>query len=154
MGFHLFDLRCLDCLWSLESVVLEQALLNSAIWELHPPNAVLDASLPLAFVARAIFPVHFSIAMPLVVLVAPLVVVSTFPSELTHAVLFVILVLPFIHVAILSIESLAPLASTVLQSVLEFSNIYTSIFPLVLALALRLAVAIGAREDVPVCENV
>ena len=150
MSFHLFDLWRLDSLRSLERIVLEQALLDPAVGELHPPYAVLDASLPFTLVARPIFPVHLSIAVPLVILVASLIVVTTFPGELAHSVLLVIFILTFIHVASLGIESLAPFASSVLQSVLKFSNIDASIFPLVLALAFGFTVAISARKNVSV----
>ena len=115
---------------------------------------MLDSAFPLTFIARSIFPVHLSIAVSFIIFVAAFIKVAAFPGELTHSVLLVIFILTFIHVASLGIESLAPFASSVLQSVLKFSNIDASIFPLVLALAFGFTVAISARKDVSVCKYV
>ncbi len=80
--------------------------------------------------------------MPLVVFVATFVEVSTLPGELTHAVFLIIFVLSLVHVAVLCIESLSPFAPSVLEPILEFSDVNASILPLVLSLPLWLTVAI------------
>ena len=99
---------------ALERVVLEQTFFDTTVRELHAASSVLDTVTPLALVAAAILPEHFTVAVPLVVLVAALVVVARFPSEETHSVFLVVLVAAFILVAVLVIESLLPLAAAVL----------------------------------------
>ena len=109
---------------------------------------------PLALVAGTIFPEHLSVAVSLVVLVAALVEVATLPGEHAHAILLVVLVLALVHVAVLVVEPLFPLALSVLQTVLEFTDVDTPVFPLVLALAFWLALGVGACEAVAIGEDI
>lgn len=147
------NLWCLH-LGSLEGVVFEKTFLDATVWELHPTRPILDSSDPLALVARAIFPVHFSVAVSLVILVAALVVIPALPREHSHAILLIILVCTFVHVAILVIESFLPLALAVLQAVLELSNVDASVFPLVLTLTFGLAKVVSSGEAVAIREDI
>jgi len=90
----------------------------------------------------------------LVIFVTALVLVSTFPREGAHAVLLVVFIRPFVGVAILSIESLFPLAFAVLEAFFELAHIDTAVLPLVLAVAFWLSELVGAREHVSVGKNV
>ena len=66
--------------------------------------------IPLALVTGAILPVHLTIAMSLIVLVAALVIVARLPGKQSHAILLVIFVGALIHVAVLVVEALLPLS--------------------------------------------
>ena len=93
-------------LWSsdlgaLKSVVLEQALLEATVGEFHLTVSVLNASDPLTLVARAVFPVHLTVAMSLIIFVTPAIVIARLPREHSHSILFIIFVISFIHVALL-----------------------------------------------------
>ena len=153
LRFQVTQLRC-GHLRTLESVVLEQAFLDSTIGELHAASTVLYTVAPLALVARPVFPVHLAIAVPLIVFIAPLVVVARLPSEETKAVLFVVLVAALVLVAVLVIESLLPLATSVLQAVFELTDVDAGVLPLVLALPLRFAVDVDTREHVSVRKEI
>ena len=141
-------------MWTLESVVLKKAFLDATVRKLHPADTILDAVHPLSLVTRAILPVHLTVAVPLIVLVATLVVVATLPGEETHAILLVVFVGTLVHIAVLVIESLLPFALAVLQPVFELSYVDTTILPLILALALRLAHVIRSREAISVRKDV
>ena len=135
-------------------IIFKLALFNSSIWKLHLADAVLNALDPLSFVAGAVFPVHLAIPMPLVILVAALVIVAALPGEHAHAALFVVFVGTVIHIAVLIIESLLPLSSAVLETILEGSDIDASVLPLVLAISFRFAKHVLSRIAVPICEDI
>lgn len=67
--------------WTCVHIVRKDALFRHSIGERHRSVAVLYPIHPLALVAAAISPVHFTIAVPLVILVAALVTVARLPSE-------------------------------------------------------------------------
>ena len=154
LGLELLDLRCLDRLWSLECVVLEETLLDSAIREHHAADTILDALYPLTLVARAVLPVHFSVTVPLIVSVAALVEIATFPGELAHSILLVVVVVALVHVAVLCVEALTPLTLSVLEAILKFTNVNTAILPLILACTLWLTTSVGAGKHVAICEDI
>jgi len=54
----------------------------------------------------------------------------------------------------LVIEAFLPFALTMFESIFELTDVYTAIFPLVLALTFRLAIGVGARIAIAICENV
>ena len=131
-------------LGTLEGVILEQAFLDSPVWELHTTDAVLDTLIPLSLVARAVFPVHLTVTVALVILVATLVIVAGLPCEHAHTIFLIVFVRAIVHVAVLVIESLLPFTFTVLQTVFEFSNVDTLVFPLVLAMTIWFTIDVGA----------
>ena len=135
-----------------EDVVLESSLLYGAIWEGHLAVAMLDSLLPLALVDGAIGPEHLTIAFSLIIYVAAFVDVATFPSENTIAVLPVLGILTIILVAWCHILLLLPLALAMLQALPELPHIDTPGFPLVLPLAIRLALLVRSGIGVTVCE--
>ena len=139
---------------TLESVVLKQTFLNSTIRELHAASSILDTMTPLALVAAPVFPVHFTVAVPLVIFVAPLVIVARLPSEETEAILFIVFVAALVLIAVLVIESLLPLASSMLEAVLELTNVDAGVLPLVLALPFRLAVDVDTGEHITICKEI
>ena len=100
MGLEALKLWSSD-LGALESVIFEEALLEAAVRELHLTIPILNASDPLTFVAGAIFPVHLTVAMSLIIFVTPAIVIARLPREHSHSVLFIIFVVSFIHVALL-----------------------------------------------------
>lgn len=115
---------------------------------------MLDSVEPLSFVAGPIGPVHFSVAVPLVLLVAPTVNVARFPSKSAQTRLLVICVLALILVTVLGFLSLTPLAFAVLHTVSELPHIDRSVFPFVLTETLRFAINILSCVDVTVGEHV
>jgi len=139
---------------SLEVVVLEEALLYTAIGELHTAYSILNTILPFALIAGAILPVHLTIARPLVILVAPFVVVATFPHEDAHAIFLVILVATLVHVAVCGVETLPPLALATLEAIAELPDVDAAIFPLILSLAFGLTVHVGPRKTVAIREKI
>ena len=74
----------------LEDVVLKVALFLRPIWEDHLAVAVLNATDPLTLVTAAIRPVHFAVAVALVLSVLAFVDVPTGPLEHTIAVLTIV----------------------------------------------------------------
>ena len=125
-------------LWSrhlrtFKCVILEETLLDSTIWELHAAHAVLNTFIPLALVTGAIFPVHLTITMSLIVFIAAFVKIARLPCEHSHAVLLVVFVAALVHVAILVIKSLLPFSFTILQPIFEFSDVDATIFPFILS---------------------
>ena len=142
------DLRPLKC------VVFEKPFLNSAIGELHTTCSILDAVTPLALVAASIFPIHLTIPVPFIVLVATLIVIPGLPSKNTYSCFLIVLVRAFVHIAVLGVESLLPFTLAMFEAVLEFSNVYAPIFPLVLALTLRLAIDVDSCEDIAICKEI
>ena len=153
MCFQLFYLWCAN-LWPDKVIVLKKSFLHPAIRELHPSKAILYTAFPLTLVTRAVLPIHLTVAVPLIVLVATLVVVATLPGEETHAILLVVFVGTLVHIAVLVIESLLPFALAVLQPIFELSYVDTTILPLILALALRLAHVIRSCEAISVRKDV
>lgn len=139
---------------TLESVVFEQTFLNTTVRELHSTSSILDTMAPLALVAAPVFPVHLTIAVPLVILIAPLVIVARLPSEETEAILFIVFVAALVLIAVLVIESLLPLASSVLEAVLELTDVDARVLPLVLALPFRLAIDVDTGEHVAVRKEI
>ena len=135
-----------------EDVVLESSLLDGAIWEGHLAVAMLDALLPLALVDGAIGPEHLTIPISLIIDVATLVDVAAFPSEDTIAVLPVLAVLTIILVAWCHILLLLPLALAMLQALPELAHIDTPRFPLVLPLAIGLALLVRSGIGVAIRE--
>lgn len=120
-------------LGSLKCVVFEQPFFDTTIRKLHASHTVLNAFGPLSLVARAILPVHLSVAGALVTLVAPLVVVSAFPREHADSIFLVIFIEALIHVTILIIESLLPFSFAMFKAIFELSHVNASIFPFILA---------------------
>jgi len=153
LGLQLFKLRGANCR-SLENVVFKDAFFDAAIGELHSSNAILNSFLPLAFVAGAISPVHFTVAVALVILVAPLVDVAALPSELAHTRLLVVDVASFVHVAILCIESFTPFAFSVLEAFFELTDVDASVFPFVLTNSLRPSALVGACKNITVRKDI
>ena len=139
---------------TLESVVFEQTFLDTTVRELHAASSILDTMAPLALVAAPVFPVHLTIAVPLVILIAPLVIVARLPSEETEAILFIVFVAALVLIAVLVIESLLPLASSVLEAVLELTDVDARVLPLVLALPFRLAIDVDTGEHVAVRKEI
>ena len=127
-------------LGALEGVILEQAFLDSPVWELHTTYAVLDTLIPLSLVARAVFPVHLTVTVALVILVATLVIVAGLPCEHAHTIFLIVFVGAFVHVTVLVIESFLPFTFAMLQAIFEFTNIDALIFPFVLALTVGLTI--------------
>ena len=109
---------------------------------------------PFTLVNRAVFPIHFSIAVSLVILVDTLVEVTAFPGELAHAIFLVIYVAALVHITMLVVASLLPLSIAVLEAVFELSNVDTAILPFVLALALGFAHHVRPREAVAIGEDI
>lgn len=151
--FQTADLRGFH-LGPLERIVLEETFFDTTVRELHAAGTILDSSHPFSFVARAILPVHLSIAVTLIVPVATLVEIAALPSKHAHTVLLVVFVGTFVHVAILVVESLLPLSLPMLQTILELSDVDASIFPFVLTLTFRFAKVIRAREAVAIGEDI
>ena len=139
---------------TLESVVFEQTFLDTTVRELHSTSSILDTMAPLALVAAPVFPVHLTIAVPLVILIAPLVIVARLPSEETEAILFIVFVAALVLIAVLVIESLLPLASSMLEAVLELTNVDAGVLPLVLALPFWLAIDVDTGEHVAVRKEI
>ena len=133
-----------------EHVCVEEAVFHSAIGESHNASAMLDAFDPISFVARPVSPIHLSIAHSFVIYVVSMVNVAALPSESSHAVLLVVLVLTFKSVTFRVVCNFSPLALAMLHAVLEFTCVYTSIFPLVDSLALRLAHVVLPRINIPI----
>lgn len=137
------------CLWlvaiwqrSLEDVVLEEPVLDPAVWEAHHSSSVLDALVPLAFVDGAVCPVHLSVAHALVVEVVAVVDVAALPDEGAVAVLFVELVLALELIALGVVGHLLPLAFAVLHAVFELAGVDAAVPPLVDTFAFGLAVLV------------
>ena len=139
---------------SLERIVLEKTLFNATIGKLHPTDTILDSFVPLSFVTGAIFPVHLTVAMPLIVLIAPLIIITRFPSEHAHTIFLIVLVGAFVHVAVLVIKALFPFTFAIFKTVFEFSDIYASVFPFILTLSFRFSISVSARIAVSIGENV
>ena len=59
-----------------EDVVFEVALLFGAVGEYHLSIAVLDAFDPFALIAASICPLHFSVAVALILAVLPFILIS------------------------------------------------------------------------------
>ena len=97
---------------------------------------------PFSLVAGPILPVHLSVSMALVILVAPLVVVAGLPCEHAHTIFLIVFVGAFVHVTVLVIESFLPFTFAMLQAIFEFTNIDALIFPFVLALTVGLTINI------------
>ena len=135
-----------------EDVILESSLLDGAIWEGHLTVAMLYALLPLALVDGAIGPEHLAVAFSLIIDVAALVDVAAFPSEYTVAVLPILGILTIVLVAWCHILLLLPLALAMLQALPELAHIDTPRFPLVLPLAIGLALLVRSGVGVTVCE--
>ena len=122
-----------------EHVCVEVAVFHSAIGEGHNASAVLDAFHPVSFVARPVSPIHLSVAHSFVIYVVSVVYVAALPSKSSHAVLLVVLVFTFKSVTFRVVCYFSPLSLAMLHAVLEFTCVYTSIFPFVDSLPLRLA---------------
>lgn len=60
----------------LVNVVFENTLLDAPIRERHTAETVLNSILPLSFVATAICPEHFTVAVTLVIFVAALILIA------------------------------------------------------------------------------
>jgi hypothetical protein len=135
-----------------ENIVLKSSLLYGAIWEGHLSVAVLDALLPLALVDGPIRPEHLTVAFSFVIDITALVDVAAFPSEDTIAVFPVLRVLTIVLVAWVYILLLLPLALAMLQALSELAHIDTPGFPLVLPLAIGLALLVRSGVVVAVSE--
>ena len=141
-------------LWALECVVFEQSFLYAAIGKLHPTSTVLNAMAPLALVTATVFPVHFTVTMTLIILVASSVEVAGLPCKQTDARFLIILIRALIHIAVLGIKFLFPFSFPVLETVFELSDVNTAVFPFVLTLPLRFTVHVNAGEDIAVGKEI
>ena len=153
MRFEISDFWCRH-LGSLKSVVFKVTFFDAPVRKLHASHTILDASVPFAFIAGAIFPVHLSVAVTLIILVAPLVIVARFPGKQTHSVLLVVLVVALVHIAVLVIETLLPFAFSSFESIFEVADVNAAIFPFVLALSFWLSHVVRSGETITVCKNV
>jgi hypothetical protein len=145
-------------LWCLnrtfKNIVLENAFFDSTVWKLHPSNSVLDSFYPFTFVTRAIDPIHLTIPMPLIILVAALIDIATLPDKLPHSILLIVFITTLISVAVLSIELLSPFTLAVFQPTFELAIVDASILPFILAHPIRFALGVSACENIAVCEDV
>ena len=153
LRFQISQLRS-GHLRTLERIVLEKTFFYPSIGKLHPTDTILDSFVPLSFVTGAILPVHLTVAVPLIVLIAPFVIITRFPSEHAHTIFLIVLVGAFVHVAVLVIKALFPFTFAIFQTVFEFSDIYASVFPFILTLSFRFSVSVSARIAVSIGENV
>ena len=90
----------------------------------------------------------------LIVLVAASIKIARLPGEHAHAILFVVLVASLVHVALLVIVSFLPLAFTMFEAILEFSDVDAKILPLILALTLWLTHVVSSSEAVSIGEDI
>ena len=134
----MLDLRVLN---SYELIVFEVALFRLSIRKHHFPYPVLNTILPLPFINRAVYPVHFSVAVSLIVFIVSFEVVSTRPLKDSKTIFLVKLVLPFVAVSNMFalIDVFLPLSLPVFQAILKVSCIDGAIAPLVLPLPVRLS---------------
>ncbi len=67
----------------LEHIVFKNAFFHAAVWETHGSLPMLNSADPLPFVTGSVRPKHFSVAVTLVIFVAPSVDIAGLPSKRT-----------------------------------------------------------------------
>ena len=92
--------------------------------------------------------------MAFIIFIATLVIVATFPGERAHSIFLIVFICAVILITVRVTVALLPRAFTCLESITEFSDVDTAIFPLVLALTLGFSLDISAREAVAIRENI
>jgi len=115
---------------------------------------MLDSIYPLTFVARAISPLHFSVAVALIILVTAVVEVAGLPGKGTDSTLFIISIVSLKLVAGGSLCLFAPLAFAMLHATLELTHVNTGVLPLVLAEAMRSSLSVLSLIGITICKQI
>ena len=137
-----------------KSIVLENAFLHSAIWKFHTASTVLDPMSPLTFVMASIVPKHLPISMTLIVFVTALIVVARLPNKEANTIFLIVLVVALESIAVLAFQPFLPFSFAMFEAILELTNIDASIFPLILALALRFAIIVDTCEYITISKEI
>ena len=104
---------------------------------------LLNTTMPLTLIARAISPQHLAVPFSLVIYVTARVHISALPSEYSVSVLLVIGVFALIGVGWCGLR-FPPLPMAVLHALAEVPRIHTPVLPHVLTLPVRLPVLVMA----------
>jgi len=131
----------------------EHSLFDTAIWQFKSSFSLLHTGDPIAFVNRAITPIHLSITMALVFIVISLEQVTTFPSESPKPVFHIIEECSVILVAICPFVFL-PLTLSMFKTISEFSKISCSTWPFILSKSTRLTVSILTRIKISILKYI
>ena len=130
-------------------VVFEVPFALCAIWENHLSISVLDAFDPFSLITATVGPVHFSVAVALILSVFAFIDVAARPLEDAIALFSVVVIITLIAVAEGSFCT-APLTLTFFHASPEVTNIRSAINPGVLTLAFRFAIVILTSIGVPI----
>jgi len=125
-------------------IIFEVTFTDSAIRENHLAVPMLDPLDPLAKIAAAVGPVHFSVTVPLIFFVFAFVKVSARPLKNSLALLPVVLVVALVAVAYWTFCA-PPLASALLHTASKIADISRAVRPSVLSFAFRFSVIVLAR---------
>ena len=142
----------------LEDILLKESSPTRPIWENHDSDAFLDALIPCSHVGAPVCPSHHTIALPLIIDVAPHINVARLPLKSAVPMLFIVDILSLVSiasgVAILVCLLLLPLTVAILHASFELTSIATSINPLILTEAFRFSVDILTNKDITIGEEV
>lgn len=139
--------------WPFVNIELKVAFFDGSIWEEHLPVTVLDSFLPLTLVDTGISPLHLTIAISFIIFVLSFVDIPTGPSENTKSMLLVETVVPFVLIALWSFPTL-PSSLTMLQPILELSNVEGPILPGVLSFAFGLSILVLTGVNISVSKDI
>jgi hypothetical protein len=139
---------------TLVDIEFEYAFLDHAVRKYHFAVSMLNATAPLTLINAAIGPLHLAIAISFVILVLSLVLVPARPSEHSVSVLFIIEVVSLVLVAGLRSLGALPTAFTMLETLLELTNIERPVLPGVLALSIWLSLFILTSVSISVFKKV
>ena len=142
----------------LEDILLKKSSPARPIRENHDPDAFLDALVPRSHVGAPVCPSHHTIALPLIINVAPHINVARLPLESAVPMLLIVDILSLVSIAsgiaILVCLLLFPLTVAVLHATFELTSIATSVYPLILTEALWFTVDILTNKDISIGEEV
>ena len=138
---------------SREHVLLKITFFYRLIWQYQPPITMLNASLPLTHVSRAIHPYHLSKPLPLVYFVFTFEYISCMPLEYPMSMFMIIEVFTFVLVAIRFIFVSTPLTLTVLLPTTELSFVYCAVLPQVLTITIKLSVLIPSDIHISIVDE-
>jgi hypothetical protein len=148
------------------NIVLKIAFLNGSIWKLDLAIPMLDTSLPLPYIDRAICPPHLSMSMPLIILIKSLMDVPSGPFEDPLSVFLIFFVLSFIDmvldythrlfflrvVGVDLFNGFLPDSFAFFETCLEGTLKCVSVGPSVLSLSIWLAIFILSVVDFSISE--